>query len=200
MGKKIKDKIKEIKTLLVSNSKNARHTETLIADLLKLHKAQESMNKIVDVPIAEVTEELDFGAWSLHKTNKGILFTAKGGMYTFVEMGMTSVYTMLQNIFEMKKDEEQYKDMLDTYTSAVAYVFQCPIFASLDQPSLFSIATEILKVFNDFCNTNYLNAKDPEYTEEDIKKDFEQQLINEGIEKILDSPLPPELEEKSEEE
>lgn len=193
MGKKIKDKIKEIRVQLVSESKDAHHAEALVEELLKLHKAQESMNKLVDVPIIEVTDELDFGPWSLHKTPKGILFTAKGGMHTFVEMSMTSVYTMLNNVFEIHKDKETYGDMADIYISSIAYVFQSPIFASLDQPSLFSIATDILKTFNEYCENKYNKAKEPEYTEEDIKLDIDQEKMTETFESIINSPLPPEV-------
>lgn len=196
MGKKIKDRIKEVKTRIITESKDAHHAEALIAELLQLHKKQEAMNKLVDVPVAEINEELDFGAWSLHRTPKGILFSAKGGMHTFVEMGMSSVYMMLRNVFEIHGDKEKYKDICENYTNAVAYVFQCPIFSSLEQPALFGIATYILKTFNEYCETNFTNAEEAEYTEEDIKLDIEQDKLTEAIERIADAPLPPEEEKE----
>lgn len=193
MAKKTKDKIKEVKTKIISNSKDAHFAESLLSELAELYKKQEAMYKLVDVPIAEVTEEADFGAWSLHKTAKGILFSAKGGMHTFVEMQMTSVYTMLNNVFEVNNDKEKYGDMANTYISAIAYVFQCPIFSSLSQQSLFAIATDILKAFNEFCETNYIKASEPDYTENDIKLDIEQEKLTESLETVINAPLPPEL-------
>ena len=170
--KNLNEQIKEVKTQLI-NCKDPRQSEKLVNELLGLHKRSLHTPTELEVPCSEVQETVDFGACKISRTIRGFLFEAKGGMYTFVEHRMASVCAMLNTIFALNKEENKTKKeskIYDTFVTAVEYVMQAPIFASLNEESLFSVATSVLHNFNEYSDRYYTDAQAPEHTEEDYKE------------------------------
>lgn len=191
------EKIAELKKRIIG-CKDAKLTESLINELLALHKQSLHEPTELIVPVKEVKDTIDFGHCKISRTIRGYLYEAKGGLYTFVESRMASVCAMCDTIFEIHgKDDltEEDRQLYDSFVNAVQYVFQTPIFASMNEGSLFSIATEILRVFNDYCAENYTNAEGVEETEEDIKANNEFEQMGQAIESLANAPLPPEEQE-----
>lgn len=192
MKKKPQEKLEELKNQIISNSKDAKFAKKLLAEALRLQKSEVEMNRILDVPLSEVKRELDLGANKLYQTIRGYLWECKGGSYTFVEHRMTRVCAIFNTLFyldEQKDKSEESKDLFDNFSAAVQYVMQSYIFASLDEKSLFTIATSILKAFNDFGEENYVNAEVKEETEQDIKENIEQENISNAIDNMANNSL-----------
>lgn len=194
-AQKIEDKIADLKAQIVANSKDAEWAKKMLVQLTSLQKQSDVEAVELVVPVREVKQAIDFGAYTLKKTPRGILFTAKGGLSTFVESRMQSVHEMLDRVFYLHDnpaEDDETKDLYNAYTDAVAYIMQTPIFASLGDKMLFDIAAHILGGFNEYCAENVNNAELREETEEDIAANVATEKMAKVIEDIASSPLPPE--------
>lgn len=189
--KTTEEEIKEAETLIVNNSKDARFAKGLIQKLRGLYQ----MNKLIDVPLKDVTDNLDFGANVLYKVRDGYVWECKGGMTTHVSVRMSRVCAMLNTIFELHNKEdktEEEQSLYDSFSTAAAYIFQCPIFSSLDERALFQNATAILNAYTEFCTDNFTNAEAVDETEEDIKENIQDEQMANALETLANAPLPPE--------
>lgn len=181
-------KIDELKKAIISNAKDARQTEKLLTEALRMQKSEVEMNRILDVPLSEVKRELDLGANKLYQTIRGYLWECKGGSYTFVEHRMSRVCALLNTLFhldERKDESEESKELYEHFSAAVQYVMQSYIFASLDEKTLFSIATSILTAFNDYAEENYKEVEQYQETEQDIIENAELDKASKAVEEIL---------------
>lgn len=192
--KSTNEKIGELKKRIVG-CKDPKLTEQLINQLLGLHKSTFEMNRLLDIPLSEIKDEIDLGANKIYRTIRGYVFECKGGMITFVEHRMARVCAMLNTIFELHNKEDKTEDeqsLYNGFSTAVAYIMQCPIFSSLDERALFQNATAILNSYTEYCTENYTNAEAVDETEEDIKANIEAEQTAKAMEILADSPLPPE--------
>lgn len=193
-----KEKFDTLRQQIIANSKDAKWAENQIGLLLSIQKDLLHEPTELIVPVKEVKESLDFGSCKISRTIRGYLFEAKGGMHTFVDNRMTSVCDMLQAIFDLHDKEDKTDDENIIYQNArdaILYVFQSPIFASLDERSLFDIAAAILRTFNDYAQECYTDAKPVDETEEDIRDNITFEQAGKAIEQIANAPLPPEEQE-----
>lgn len=191
----IKERIAELKKKIVAST-DKHQTSRLLDDLLALQRQDVIEPVELIVPVKEVKESIDFGACKISRTIRGFLFEAKGGLYTFVESRMQSIYTMLDHLFQLHNKEDKTDDEVDMYNlfrDAVLYVFQAPIFASINERMLFEISTDMLRHFNEYYDENYTNAEPHEETEEDIKANNEFDKTNEAVKVLVDSPLPKDI-------
>lgn len=188
----IDEQIKELKSQIVSNSKDAEWTKKMLAKLTSLQRGALVEPVELIVPCKEVQESIDMGSCKISRTIRGFLLEAKGGMFTFVDNRMTSVCAMLNTLFELNKsaETEEDKEMFDSFSSAALYVFQGLIFASLKDEMLFGVAADILKRFNVYCQENVDNAELHEETAEDIEKNIAFENMGEAMQNIAGSPLP----------
>lgn len=190
---KIEDKIKDLKKQIVANSKDAEWAKKMLIQLTSFQKQSDTEAVELIVPVKEVKETIDFGAYTLKKTARGILFTAKGGLATFVELRMQSTYEMLDRVFYIHNNpaqDEETKELYKAYTDAVAYIMQAPIFCSLSEQTLFEVAATMLRCFNEYCTKNVDNAEIHEETEEDIKENIAFENMNKALEEIANAPIP----------
>ena len=185
--------LEKLKSQIISNSKDAHFAEKLIADILREQKFQDERNKLLDIPLSEIKAERDFGACKVYRTIRGYAFEAKGGMITFVEHRMARTCAMFNSLFALCDEAEKIEDKeSDTYkayeafNTAFQYIMQTPLFASLDEQSMFKIATSILQVFNEFAEANYTNAEVHEETEQDIKDNAELDNFNDAVKNIIE--------------
>lgn len=188
----IDEQIKDLKSQIVANSKDAEWTKKMLAKLTSLQRGALVEPVELIVPQKEVQETIDMGSCKVSKTIRGYLLEAKGGMFTFVDNRMASVCAMLNTLFELNKttETEEDKEMFDSFSSAVLYVFQGLIFSSLKDEMLFGVATDILKRFNAYCQENVDNAKLHEETAEDIEKNIAFENMGQAMQNIAESPLP----------
>lgn len=189
----INERIKKLKSLMTSNAKDAKWMSKQIDELCVLHR--QVCNEPVEliVPCKEVTDSIDFGACKISRTIRGYLFEAKGGMHTFVNLRMARVCAMINTLFTLhKKVAENKADaaetaMYEAFRDAILYVFQTPIFASLDEQTLFSIATDILRHFREYTDEHYTNVEAKDETEKDIKENIEFEQAAEGLEYLVNN-------------
>lgn len=190
----IDEQIKDLKSQIVANSKDAEWTKKMLAKLTSLQRGALVEPVELIVPQKEVQETIDMGSCKISRTIRGYLLEAKGGMFTFVNNRMASVCAMLNTLFELNKPEkvqsEEDKELFDSFSSAVLYVFQGLIFSSLKDEMLFGIATDILTRFNAYCQENVDNAELHEETAEDIEKNIAFENMGQAMQNIADSPLP----------
>lgn len=188
------EKIAELKKRIVG-CKDPKLAEQLLNQLLGLHKSTFEMNRLLDIPLSEIKDEIDLGANKIYRTIRGYAWECKGGMITFVEHRMSRVCAMLNTIFELHNKEDKTEDeqsLYDSFSTAVAYIFQAPIFSSLDEKALFQNATSILSTFQEYANKHYTNAEAVDETEEDIKENIQEEQMANALETLANTPLPPE--------
>lgn len=183
----VQKQIKALQEEMISNAKDAKWMKSQMAKLRVMQNRITHEPMELSVPCHEVKETLDFGACRISSTIRGYLFEAKGGMYTFVESRMNAVCEMLDTLFSLHKKadknelEGEDKELYETFLDAVLYVFQAPIFSSIDQCSLFSNAASILKSWNDYAEEHYSNAEIKDDTEQDVKENIEFEKAAEGM-------------------
>lgn len=188
IDKQINDCVKEI----VANSKDAKFAKSLIGKLKGLYKKEATQPVELIVPQSEVVGHKDFDSTRLTKTIRGYLFEIKGGVYTFVESRMSGVTAMLDLLYNIDEADIEPDDR-DLFQSAILYVMQSPIFASLSQEMLFGMAAEQLRLFNEHSD-KLLNRELKPETEADIEANNEMERVREGMEIIANSE-PPELDD-----
>lgn len=108
---------------------------------------------------------------------------------------MARVCAILNTIFELHNKEDKTEDeqsLYDSFSTAVSYIMQAPIFSSLDERALFQNATAILSSYTDFCTEHYTNAEAADETEEDIKENIQAEQMADALEELANAPLPPE--------
>lgn len=183
--------INKLVNQIVSNSKDAKWAREMLGQLKGFYQ----MDKLIDVPLSDIVESIDFGACVIYKLRTGFMFTAKGGLQTFIEWRMRSICTMLQKLFDLHSKEDKTEDdnaIYDAFSSAILYCFQCIIFSSMDEGTLYGNAADILNRFNEYTLERYNKANPAPESEQDIKENIEEENIARGLEAIADAPLPPE--------
>lgn len=185
---KIEDKIKALKEQIVANSKDAKWGKDALRQLTSLQKQLDVEAVELVVPTKEVKQSLDFGAYTLKRTPRGILFTAKGGMDVWVSARMSATWGMLNRVFELTEnmpENVEAQEYAEAYKGAVAYICQSPIFASMGENMLFSMASHMLQEFNTYCVDNIDNAALHEETDDDIKANIEAENMAEFIDNAV---------------
>lgn len=194
MEKELKEKRKTAKKKLtdfVPEADREKFAAALDA-FVSLQKQMDIEPVELIVPVKEVVGAVDFGAYKLTKTVRGYLFTVKGGLSTFVDMRLTAVYEMLDNLYRAAKGERigEDKEFDEQFYSAVGYVMQAPIFASLSPLAVFGIAANILATFNDFCDGKIKDAELIEETEDVIRANIKGENFNRAASNILSADIP----------
>ena len=195
--KTTKERIQDIKAQITANAKDVHWMKSQIDELLRLQKQEESMNKLLDVPMSEVQDSVDFDSYTVTKTVRGYLFQCKQGFSTFVGLDMANVCSLLQTIMDYKRKEDA--DEYEKYIiDCVAYVMQTPLFAAMglalpaygypqDLEPLLNIGLSILKEFNRFGDKYFLNGEIKPETEEDVKDNITTEAGATMIEEIAAS-------------
>ena len=189
------EQINKLVKQIVSNSKDAKWAREMISEFAHLQKQKDDMNKEIDIPLSDVTDIIDFGACALKRYKGGFIFEAKGGMQTVVSWRMKSVCDMCQGLFDFRDQKDKSKEEIeiaDNFRTAIEFIFQAPIMSSLDERALFQNATAILNSYNEYCTENYTDAEAPERTEQDYLDDAQEELLEKGVEALVNTPLPPE--------
>jgi hypothetical protein len=177
----------------VTNSKDAKYAHKLLDRILDLQKQIDVKSVEIMVTTSSVTDEIDFGATKIQRTAQGFLFTAKGGIQTLIGWRMQSVCNMIQPLFDFRNtptDDEEEKKFREIYQSAVLYILQSPIFASLSQGLMYDIATTMLRGFNEIAAEKVDNAEPTEETEADIKEEIEDENASRFIDEVANTELP----------
>ena len=189
------EQINKLVNQIVSNSKDAKWAREMISEFARLQKQKDDMYKEIDIPLSDITDVIDFGACTLKRYKGGFIFEAKGGMQTVVSWRMKSVCDMCQVLYDFRDQKDKSKEEIeiaDNFRTAIEFIFQAPIFSSLNERALFQNATSILSTYQEYCVENYTNAEAPEYTEDDYKEDAEAEIVSNAFENLADAPLPPE--------
>ena len=192
--KTISEKIADAKAQIISNSKDAKWAKTTLDKLISLQKQDDIEPVEMIVPTKEVKETIDSGSVRISRTIRGFLFEAKGGMYTFVDNRMVAVCAMLHTLFELhnKERNEEEESLYFSFQNAVSYIFQTPIFASLDEKMLFRTAADILKNFREYIEIKE-NTAPHEETEKDIESNNVAEQYADALEELKNVPTPPDI-------
>lgn len=185
--KKLEDKIKEAKNLIIANSKDAARTKKLLTTLTSLQKQADVEAVELIVPTKEVLDEIKEDTYSYKRTPRGILFQTKSGLNVFVENRIVRTHGMLAQLFELRYNPPQDEEMAqvsDAFYGAVTYLMQAPIFASLSEEILFETATNLISNFNNFVKQNIDDAELKPETEQDINDNNTLRNALEAIENI----------------
>lgn len=193
--KPLQERIDEcIKTIVASKDQQLKKSK--INELISLQKQRDVVPVELIVPTSEVTAEIDLGPCKIQRTIRGYLFTCRGGMQTFVELRMARLCAVFDTLFylhdkEDKKDEDN--DIYKAFCDAICYCYQAPVFACLSEDMLFSVATDILKRFNEYGEEHYTNAEEQPETEQDIRDNIAADKMAEAMETLVNTPIPEDI-------
>jgi hypothetical protein len=82
--KELKDKLKEVESLIKTNSKDSHYAETLISELKSLHGQLKHEPTLVHIPLDSVEKNIDLDTFTMSITKDGkAIYHTKGG-YTLV--------------------------------------------------------------------------------------------------------------------
>jgi hypothetical protein len=98
---------------------------------------------------------------------------------------------MLEQVFKVQREmlpqaTDESRKQYESFVSAVLYVFQAPIFASINATGLYEIATEIVRSFNDYAERQMAAAKPSIETKEDVEGNILQENFEKAVEMIAD--------------
>lgn len=196
--KSLSEKLQDVKNSIIANSKDAKWAKDLLGELTSLQQQIDVVPQELEVPVASVRDTLDFDAMKIQECEAGYLVTAKGGMQTFVHRRMTAVIEMLEQVFKVQREmlpqaTDESRKQYESFVSAVLYVFQAPIFASINATGLYEIATEIVRSFNDYAERQMAAAKPSIETKEDVEGNILQENFEKAVGMIAEEA--PETEE-----
>lgn len=192
--KSLNEQIKDAKAKLISNSKDAKWSEDTLNLLLALHKRSLHTPVELTIPVSEVQDTVDFGAYSIKKTIRGYLFQCKQGFSTFVGFEMAGLCDILQSAMEYgnNKDRDEFEQY---FIDCIAFVMQAPIFAAMgmslehyghkqDIDPLLNIGLSIIQEYKRFTDKYIVNAKEQPETEEDVKENISFEKTMQALDNI----------------
>lgn len=167
----VNKKIKEIKEQIKVNSKDAHFADTLLEELHNLYLRKK--NPVVALDCGTIIEGKGFkgDTFEITLTNKGILYHTYGGYNLFVEPQNTALYETLFHYINEKdfinnlSGEE--KENFELFTQALAYVLNCPLFATAEDGMLFDVANVIIENLTKMLNKSFETELQEETVEED---------------------------------
>ena len=186
--KELKDKLKEVESLIKTNSKDAHYAETLISELKSLHGQLKHEPTLVHIPLDSVEKSIDGETYTMSVTKDSkAVYHAKGG-YTLI---CDSQYAALFDFIESSIDfingkfdgelEDKYKDILSNDISSSTFVLNLPLIAMGDVEFKYKMIGEII----DYLNNSMLKAE-KELQEETPEADKEFKTAVLAMEHIKD--------------
>lgn len=153
--KKVADigaKIKEVKSQIKANSKDAHFADALIKELLSLKGQSDHQPMYLCVPESEVVKTYDFESFSISNCKGGILFHEKGGLDTYVTPRMKSLYEHLALLLAMKENydelDEEGRKSYTTLFSTITTVLMAPIMAPITIKGLVDSSNALVEIFD----------------------------------------------------
>lgn len=153
--KKVADigaKIKEVKSQIKANSKDAHFADALIKELLSLKGQSDHQPMYLCVPESEVVKTYDFGSFTISNCKGGILFHTKGGYNAYVSPRVKILYEHLELLLNMKEnydgmDDEGHKAYGNLFTM-ITTVLMAPLMAPITAKGLADSANSLVEIFN----------------------------------------------------
>lgn len=185
----LKNKIEEVKNLIVTNSKDAHWAKNAVEELISLKGQLEHEPTIAYLPIKDIEKTLSSDTFEMHVMKDGTaVYHVFGGLTVIARPNLVSLsgiitdYVLSQDV-ELSDEE---KELFGLDLSAFGYIMSLPMFAFSDPEFKYSIASNIVE---------YLRKKSEELLEEELKgEDF---FIAEDNNRFKDATLA--LEEMKEE-
>lgn len=195
--KPIAERIADLKKQIVATTDKhlvAKHLD----QLLSLQKQADKEPVELIVPTSEVIKKIDMDTCALTKTMRGFLWETKGGLSIFISMRAMSAYQHMSTLFEILDgtyDEENGydKDAQQGLVQGSAWILNLPLFA-FGADILFSDVACAIRDIVLVKGQEYIdNAESRPETDEDERKNIEAENVAQGIQTLIDAPLPPEV-------
>lgn len=175
-------KIKDLKSKLVSVSKDAHFAETLVDELLST-KAQLCVEPI-ELNVGKKVDDFKGETFEVVKTDRGCLYHEYGGYSIFVTPAQNALYTTLVDYVDNKEvysnlDGEE-KEIFELNMSAIAYCLSVPKFCFADIDFTYEIASKVIQYLTD----SYKKAMEEPLQEETIEEDEQFKEATLGLENI----------------
>lgn len=173
--KELKDKLKEVESLIKTNSKDSHYAETLISELKSLHGQLKHEPTLVHIPLDSVEKSIDGETYTMSITKDGkAVYHAKGGYTLICDSQYASLFDFIESSIDFingKFDgelEDKYKDILSNDISSSTFVLNLPLIAMGDVEFKYKMIGEII----DYLNNSMLEAE-KELQEETPKENEE---------------------------
>lgn len=176
--KTLLDSLKEKRTQLVQNSKDASFANTLIDGLITIQKQLDVESTLIHVPVKNIIKEHDYNHFQLIETKDGIVFKV-AGYACLIRPMQQSFYGHLYNLLDFKEkydgltDEE--KEIYDDLFYRTSLILLNPLLCFADDEYFLKVSELISKeqerIFTKM-STMDLKEEDPEKDDqfmEDVK-------------------------------
>lgn len=184
--KELKKKIDDIKGLIKANSKDAHYADTLISELLSLHKELKHEPTLVNIPMSDVEKSHEGDGWEMCYTKRGEAVYKTTGGYTLI---CGSIFSALNSTIESTIDyfnknigvelNEEEKEIFEDDIVKNMWLFNLPLHACSD----LEFKKKLVEMFIEWIEKQ-LNMSSEDTQEETIEQDemFKQAMI--GIDEV----------------
>lgn len=173
--KELKEKLKEVESLIKTNSKDAHYAETLISELKSLHGQMKHEPTLVHIPLDNVEKSIDGETYTMSITKDGkAIYHTKGGYTLICESQYASLFDFIESSIDFingkfeDEMEDEYKDILSNDITSSTFILNLPLIAMGDVEFKYKMVGEII----DYLNNSVLEAE-KKLQEETPKEDEE---------------------------
>ena len=146
----LKNKLEEVKNLIVTNSKDAHWAKNAVEELISLKGQLEHEPTISYLPVKDIDKTLKGDTFEMHLMKDGTAVDhVYGGLTVSATANLSSLagtiaeYVNSQEYVATLSDED--KELFNLDLSAFAYVMTLPMFAFSDKEFTYSIASNIVE-------------------------------------------------------
>lgn len=184
--KELKKKIDDIKGLIKANSKDAHYADTLISELLSLHKELKHEPTLVNIPMSDVEKSHKGDSWEMCYTKRGeAVYKTTGGytlicgsMFNALNATIESTIDYLNGNIDGELTDEQ-KKLIENDVVMTSWMLNLPLHACSDLEFKFDLTNRFIEFIQ-----KQLEKSSEDTQEETVEEDekFKQAMI--GVEEI----------------
>lgn len=194
----IRKKIDEVKNLIKANSKNARHAEKLIDELLSLDREKRHEATLVHIPMDNVSKTFKGDTFELCYTKQGEAVYRTFGGYTIICSSMfNALNATIENAIDYLNGEiqeeltDEQKQLMEDDIAATTWVLNIPLHACSDLEFKYDLTSKFIEFIAKLKEKSQTDEPQEETYEQDaqfkeamIGMENVKEIIGEEVEKI----------------
>lgn len=186
--KELKKKIDDIKGLIKANSKDVHYADTLISELLSLHKELKHEPTLVHIPMDSISKTFKDDTYELCYTKQGEAVYRTFGGYTIICSSIfnalnSTISTMIDYLngdVDTQELTEYEKEMIEYDYSVSTLLFHLPLHACDNLDFKFKLRD----LFEEYITNLQKKANTDEPQEETVEEDKQFAEAMKGIEEV----------------
>lgn len=187
--KELKEKLKEVESLIKTNSKDSHYAETLISELKSLHGQLKHEPTLVHIPLDSIEKSIDLDTFTMSITKDGkAIYHTKGGYTLVCDSKFLQLFSLIDSCIDGFNGIDKDGIVLDEKdVKSLGLLLNIPLVAPLKSDFMIEIARKT----EEFIEELSLNAE-KELQEETPEEDKEFKgavLAMEHIKEELNSEI-----------